>query len=231
MPLASPIFCRFFETIHDPLSEIPCPLGPNVNRWAALGASREPTFPFNNSGQTGHAIGFAYFLLLFEIIHDHPSLLPYPLGPNVNRWDVLGASREPTFPFNNSGQTGHAIGFAYFLLLFEIIHDHPSLLPYPLGPNVNRWAVLGASREPTFFLNVTCVGQVGRLGMPLASPIFYRFFENIQDPLNEIPCPLGPNVNSWAVLVASREPTFPFNVTCVGTMGRLFMPLDSPIFC
>ena len=78
---------------------------------------------------------------------------------------------------------------------------------------------------------VTCVGQVGRLGMPLASPIFCRFFKTIHDPLSEIPCPLGPNVNSWAVLGASREPTFPFNVTCVGTMGRLGMPLDSPIFC
>ena len=96
---------------------------------------------------------------------------------------------------------------------------------------MNRWAVLGASREPTFSLNVTCVGQVGRLGMPLASFIFCRFFKTIQDPLSEIPCHLGPNVNSWAVLGASREPTFPFNVTCVGTMGRLGMPLASLIFC
>ena len=72
--------------------------------------------------------------------------------------------------------------------------------------------------------------QVGRLGMPLASSIFCRFFKTIHDPLSEIPCPLGPNVNSWAVLGAAREPTFPFNVTCVGTMGRLGMPLAFPIF-
>ena len=45
IPLASPIFCGFFETIHDPLSALPCPLGPNVNRWAALKTSTEPTFP------------------------------------------------------------------------------------------------------------------------------------------------------------------------------------------
>ena len=71
-----------------------------------------------------------------------------------------------------SGQTGHAIGFPYFLPIFETIHDPLSSLPYPLGPNVNRKAVPGASSEPTFSLNVTCVGQVGRLGMPLASLIF-----------------------------------------------------------
>ena len=96
---------------------------------------------------------------------------------------------------------------------------------------MNSLAVPGGAREPTFPFNVTCVGQVGRLGMSLASPSFGRFFKTIQDPLSEIPWPLGPNVNSWAVLGASREPTFPFNVTCVGTMGRLGMPLASFIFC
>ena len=109
----------------------------------------------------------------------------------------------------SGGQTGHAIGFPYFLPIFETIHDPLSSLPYPLGPNVNRWAVPGAFREPTFSLNVTCVGQVGRMGMPLASPIFCRFFKTIHDPLSEIPCHLGPNVNRWAVLGASREPHFP----------------------
>ena len=131
----------------------------------------------------------------------------------------------------SGGQTGHAIGFPYFLPIFETIHDPLSSLPYPLGPNVNRWAVKGAFRERTFSLNVTCVGQVGRMGMPLASPIFCRFFKTIHDPLSEIPCPLGPNVNRWAVLGASREPTFSLNVTCVGQVGRLGMPLASPIFC
>ena len=140
-------FCRFFETIYDPLSEIPCPIGPNVNRWAVPGASREPTFSLN---------------------------------------------------VTCVGQVGR--------------------LCMPLAS------------EPTFSINVTCVGQVGRLGMPLAFPIFCRFFETIHDPLSEIPCPLGPNVNSWAALGASREPTFSFNMTCVGTVGRLGMPLDFPIF-
>ena len=182
MPLAFPIFCRFFETIHDPLSEIPYPLGPNVNRWAVLGASREPTFSLNVTcvGQVGR--------------------LGLPLASFI------------------------------FCSFFETIHDPLSSLPYPLGPNVNRWAALKTSTEPTFPVFVTCVGQVGRLGMPLAFTIFCRFFKTIHDPLSEIPCLLGPNVNSWAVLGASREPTFPFNVTCVGTMGRLGMPLASPIF-
>ena len=182
MPLASPIFCRFFETIHDPLSEIPCPLGPNVNRWAALKTSTEPTFP-------------VFVTCVGQV-----------------------------------GRLGMPLAFPIFCQFFETIHDPLSSLPYPLGPNVNRWAALKTSTEPTFPVFVTCVGQVGRLGMPLASPIFCRFFKTIHDPLSEIPCPLGTNVNSWAVLGASREPTFPYNVTCVGTT-RLGMPLASPIFC
>ena len=130
-----------------------------------------------------------------------------------------------------SGQTAHAIGFLYFLLIFETIHDPLSSLPYPLGPNVNRWAALKTSTEPTIPVFVTCVSQVGRLGMPLASHLFCRFFKTIHDPLSEIPCPIGPNVNRWAVLGASREPTFSLNVTCVGQVGRLGMQLASPIFC
>ena len=131
-------------------------------------------------GQTGHAIGFPYFLPIFETIHDPLSEIPSPLGPNMNSWLIPGASREPTFPFNMTcvgtvGRLGMPLDFPIFCWFFETIHDHLSSLPYPLGPNVNRWAVLGASREPTFSLNVTCVGHVGRLGMPLASPIFYRF--------------------------------------------------------
>ena len=240
MPLRSPIFCRFFKTIHDPLNEIPCPLGPNVNSWAVPGAAREPTFPFNvtcvgTMGRLGMPLASFIFCWFFETIHDPLSSLPYPLGPNVNSWAVPGASREPTFSLNVTcvgqvGRLGMPLAFLIFCWFFETIHDPLSLLPYTLGPNVNRWAALKTSTETTFPVFVTCVGQVGRLGMPLAFPIFCRFFKTIHDPLSEIPCPLGPNVNSWAVAGAAREPTFPFNVTCVGTMGRLGMPLASPIF-
>ena len=241
MPLAFPIFCRFFKTIHDPLSEIPCPLGPNVNSWAVLGASREPTFPFNvtcvgTMGRLGIPFASPIICWFFETIHDPLSSLPYPLGPNMNRWAVLGASREPTLSLNVTcvgqvGRLGMPLASLIFCWFFETIHDPLSEIPCPLGPNVNRWDALKTSTEPTFPVLVTCVGQVGRLGMPLAFPICCRFFETIHDPVSEIPCPLGPNVNSWAVLGASREPTFPFNVTCVGTMGRLGIPLASPIFC
>ena len=154
----------------------------------------------------------------------------------MNSWDALGASREPTFPafvtcVGQVGRVGMPLAFPIFCRFFETIHDTLGEIPCPLGPNVNRWAALKTSTEPTFPVFVTCVGQVGRLGMPLASPIFCRFFETIHDPLSSLPYPLGPNVNSWAVLGASREPTFPFDMTCVGTIGRLGMPLDSPIFC
>ena len=241
MPLASPIFCGFFKTIQDPLSEIPCHLGPNVNSWAVLGASRKPTFSLNVTcvgqvGRLGMPLAFHIFCRFFESIHDPLSEIPCPLGPNVNRWAVLGASRKPTFSLNVTcvgqvGRLGMPLAFPIFCRFFESIHDPVSEIPCPLGPNVNRWAVLGASREPTFSLNVTCVGQVGRLGMPLASFIFCRFFETIHDPLSSLPYTLGPNVNRWAVLGASREPTFPLNATCVGSVGRLGIPLASPIFC
>ena len=48
-------------------------------------------------------------------------------------------------------------------------------IPYPLGPNVNSWEALGASREPTFSVNVTFVGTMCRLSIPLASPNFSCF--------------------------------------------------------
>ena len=241
MPLASFIFCWFFETIHDPLSSLPYPLWPNVNRWAALKTSTEPTFPVlvtcvGQVGRLGMPLAFPIFCRFFETIHDPLSEIPYPLGPNVNRWAVLGASREPTFCLNVTcvgqvGRLGMPLASFIFCWFFETIHDPLSSLPYPLWPNVNRWAALKTSTEPTFPILVTCVGQVGRLGMPLAFPIFCRFFETIHDPLSEIPYPLGPNVNRWALLGASREPTFTFYVTCVGTMGRLGMSLASPISC
>ena len=183
MPLDSPIFCRLFETIHDPLSETPCHLGPNVNSWAVLGASREPTFRFNMTcvGTVGRLVmplDSPIFCRFFKTIHDPLSEIPCPLGQNVNSWAVLGASREPTFPFNvtcvgTMGRLGMPLAFPIFCRFFETNHDPLSLLPYPLRPNVNRWAALKTSTEPTFPVFVTCVGQVGRLGMPLASPIFY----------------------------------------------------------
>ena len=241
MPLAFSIFCGFFETIHDPLSEIPCPLGPNVNRFAVLGASREPTFSLNVTcvgqvGRLGMPLASFIFCRFFETIHDPLSSLPYPLGPNVNRWAALKTSTEPTFPVfvtcvGQVGRLGMPLASPIFCRFFKTIQDPLSEIPCPLGPNVNSWAVLGASTEPTFPVFVTCVGQVGRLGMPLPFPIFCRFFETIHDILSEIPCPLGPNVNRWAVLGASREPTFSLNVTCVGQVGRLGMPLASFIFC
>ena len=154
----------------------------------------------------------------------------------MNRLAVLGTSREPTFPVfvtcvGQVGRLGMPLAFPIFCRFFETIHDPLSEIPCILGPNVNTWAALKTSTEPTFPVFVTCVGQVGRLGMPLAFPIICRFFKNIHDPLSEIPCPLGPNVNSWAVLGASREPTLSLNVTCVGQVGRLGMPLASLIFC
>ena len=212
-----------------------------MNRWAALKTSTEPTFPVlvtcvGQVGRLGMPLAFPIFCRFFKTIHDPLSEIPYPLGPNVNRWAVLGASREHTFCLSVTcvgqvGRLGMPLASFIFCWFFETIHDPLSSLPYPLGPNVNRWAALKTSTEPTFPVFVTCVGQVFRLGMPLASPIFSRFFKTIHDPLSEIPCPLRPNVNRWAFLGASREPTFPFNVTCVGTMGRLGMPLASPIFC
>ena len=154
----------------------------------------------------------------------------------MNRWAAMKTSTEPTFPVfvtfvGQVGRVGMPMASPIFCRFFKTIQDPLSEIPCPLGPNVNSWAGLGSSTEPTFPVFVTCVGQVVRLGMPLAFPIFCRFFETIHDPVSEIPWPLGPNVNSWAVLGASREPTFPFNVTCVGTMGRLGMPLASFIFC
>ena len=71
---------------------------------------------------------------------------------------------------------------------------------------------------------------MGRLGIPLASPIFCGFFETIHDPISALPCPLGPNVDRWAALKTSTEPTFPLNPTCVGPVGRLGIPLASTIF-
>ena len=241
MPLAFPIFCWFFDTIHGPISFLPYPLGPNVNRWAAMKTSTEPTFPVFVTcviqvGRLGMPLASHIFCQFFETIHDPLSEIPCPLGPNVNSWAVLGAYREPTFPFNvtcvgTMGRLGMPLASPIFCWFFETIQDPLSSLPYPLGPNVNRWAVLGASREPTFSLNVTCVGQVIRLGMPFSSLIFCWFFETIHDPLSSLPYPLGPNVNRWAALKTSTEPTFPVFVTSVGQVGRLGMPLDSPFFC
>ena len=211
-----------------------------MNRWAVLGASREPTFSLNVTsvgqvGRLGMPLASPLFCRFFKTIHDPLSEIPCPLGPNVNSWAVLGASREPTFPFNvtcvgTMGRLGMPLAFPIFCRFFETNHDPLSSIPYPLGPNVNRRAVLKTSTEPTFPVFETCVGQVGRLGMPLDSIIFADFLRPFTTLSVQYPAPLRPNVNSWALLGASREITFPFNVTCVGTMGRLGMPLASPIF-
>ena len=96
---------------------------------------------------------------------------------------------------------------------------------------MNSWDAVEASREPTLFLNMTCVGTTSRLGIPLASPNLCRFFGTIHDPLSALPSVLGPNVNRWQALGASRKPKFPVFVTCVVTVERLSIPLASPIFC
>ena len=241
IPLASQNVCRFFETIHDPLSALPCPVGPNVNRCATLKTSTEPTFPVFVTcvglvGRMGIPFASPIFCWFFETIHDPLSALHFSLGPNVNSWDAIGASREPTFLFFvicvlTVGRKGIPLASPIFWGFFETIHDPLSSFPCPLGPNVNRLAALKTSTEPTFPVFVTCVGPVGRMGIPLAFPIYCWFFETIHDPLSALPCILGPNVNSWEALGVSREPTFPLNATCVGTMGRLCIILASSIFC
>ena len=169
-----------------------------MNSWNVLGASREPTFPVfvtcvDPVGRMGIPLASPIFCGFFETIHDPLSALLCPLGPNVNRWAALNMS---------------TLAYPIFCVFFETIHDNLSAIPCPLGPNLNCWDALGASREPTFQVFVTCVGTMGRLGITLASSIFCGFFETIHDPLSAIPCPLGPNVNSWDALGASREPYF-----------------------
>ena len=214
------------------------PLGPNVDRWADLKTSTEPTFPVFVScvgpvGRLGIPLACPIFCGCFVTIHEPFSAMPCPLGPNVDRWAALKTSAEPTFPVfvtcvGPVGRLGIPLASPIFCGCFVTIHEHFSAMPWPLGPNVNSWSSLKTSTEPTF--NVFVI-SVGRLGIPLASPIFRGFFETIHDPLSAIPCPLGPNVNSWDTLAASREPIIPFNATCVGTMGRLGIPLAYPIFC
>ena len=165
IPLASPIFCWFFETIHDPLSEIPCPLGPNVHSWDTLGASRELTFPLNATcvgtmGRMSIPLAFPSFADFLD--HSRPSqckTLP-PMG-NVRL---------------------HLANYSHLT-----IHDPLSALIFPLGPNVDRWAALKTSTEPTFPVFVICVGPVGRLGIPSASLIFCGFFETIHGLLSALP--------------------------------------------
>ena len=241
IPLAFQNFCRFFQSIYDSLSALPCPLGPNVNRWAALKTSTEPTFAVfvtcvGPVARMGIPLAFPIFCWFFETIHDPLSALQCPLGPNVNSWDAMGASREPTFLLNATcegrmGRLGITLASPIFFGFFEAIHDPLSALPCPLGRNVNRWAALKTSTEPTFPVFVTCVGPVDRMGIPLASPIFCWFFETIHDPLSRIPCPLGPNVKRWAALKTSTEPRFPVFVTCVFLVARMGITLASPNFC
>ena len=204
------------------------PLLPNVNRWATLETSTEPTFPVfvtcvGPVGRLGIPLASPNFCGFFEAIHDPLSAIPCPLGSNVNGWDALGASREPTFPLNvtcvgTTGRLGIPLASPMFCGFFEAIHDPLSTLPCPLGPNVNRWATLETSTVPTFPVIVTCVGPLGRLGIPLASPFFCGFFEAIHHPPSVIPCTLGSNVNSWAAIGAPGEP----NKGKCGYFGRSY---------
>ena len=116
-------------------------------------------------------------------------------------------------------------------LFFATIYNPLSALICPVGPNGDRWSTLKTSTENTFPVFVTYVGPVGRMVIPLASPIFCGFFEKIHDPLKAIHSPLWQNVNSWNDLGASRELTFPLSMTCVSTKGRMGIPLAAPIFC
>ena len=188
------------------------------------------------SGQNGHTISFPNFLLIFRDYSRPFHCNTLPLGPNVNSWNALGASREPTFLLNATcvgtmGRMGIPLASPIFYGFSETIHNSISALPCPIRPNVNRWAVMKTSTELTFPVFMTCVGPVGRMGIPLAYPIFCVFFETIHDNFSAIPCHLGPNLNCWDALGASREPTFQVFVTCVGTMGRLVITLASSIFC
>ena len=209
--LACPYCLPIFENIHVTLSAIVNPLAPNVNSWDDLEASREPTLFLNmtrldTTSRLGIPLASPIFCRFFGTIHDPLSALPCPLGPNVNRWRALGAvfvnCVVPVDGLSIPLASPISCGF------FEAIHDPLSAILNPLAPNVNSWYTLEASREPTLFLNMTCVGTMSRLGIPLAFPIFWRLFGTIHDHLSAILCLLGPNVNSWSALEASRQPYF-----------------------
>ena len=109
----------------------------------------------------------------------------------MNSWDFLGAFTELTFSLNVTFVCIQWADFAYhwlalFFLFFETIHDPFSAIFCPLGPNVNRWGHprrLQRTHISRFcdlcehngqigHVFVICVGIVGRLGIPLAFPIF-----------------------------------------------------------
>ena len=115
----------------------------------------------------------------------------------------------------------------FFCGFFEKIHDPLKAIHSPLGPHVSSWDTLGASRKPTFHL---CEYN-GQNGQTIGFPFYCQFFETIHDPLKATHSPLWQNVNSWDDLGASREPKFPFSMTCVSTKGRMGIPLASVIFC
>ena len=129
-------FADFSETIHEPLSALPCPLAVNVNRSEALKTSTEPTFKFfvtcvGPVCRLGIPVASPIFANFWD--RSRPSQCnTLPSSANWNSWDTLGASREHTFPLN-----------------------------------VNRYAVLKTSTEPTFPVFATCVGPVGILDIPL----------------------------------------------------------------
>ena len=135
IPLACPIFCGLFETICDPLSAIPCPLLPNVNRWChPMIAQRTHISGFcdlcGHNGQIGRTIGYPYFLQIF-LNHSRPSqciTLP-PRDKIVNRFARENVNRTNIFLYRDlcghNGQILHTIGFPYFLWIF-LYHSRPS---------------------------------------------------------------------------------------------------------
>ena len=95
----------------------------------------------------------------------------------MNRYAAQNTFSEVTFPVCMTsvglvGRLGMPFSSYLFMLIFETIHDHLSAILYPLVPNVNSRAAIGALREPTFPLSMTFVGTMGILDIPLASPVF-----------------------------------------------------------
>ena len=166
-PLSSPIFCRIFETIHNPLSAKPCHLDPNVNSQDALGL-----YCVGTMGRLCMPLA-CIFCRLFETIHDPLTALLCPLGPNLNSWDALGASREPTFPVNVT------------------IHDSLSAIPCHLLNNGNRLYRPNSVQRTHISRFCDLCEHNGQIGHIICYPIFCKFFETIHNALNALPCPLG----------------------------------------
>ena len=145
-------------------------------------------------------------------------------------------STERTFPVfvtcvRSVGRLGTPLASLIFCRFFETIHDPLNALQSPLGPNMNSCDALRASREPTFPLSVTVWAQCSDWAYHWLSLFFADFFIPFTTLSLHYPAPLGPNVNIWATLKTSTEHTLPVFVTCVGPVGRLGIPMATPIFC